>query len=344
MNNALAIRDAAIMPQSFEGMLGQAEVLVKSGLLPQSVKTPAAAVAIMLTGRELGIPPMQAFRSIYVVNGNPTISTELMAALLLQAGVTYQIEHLDTETATISFKRPNGMTFTSTFTMKDAAAAGLAGKGTWKQYPKDMLYNRAFSSGARKIAPDVLAKLYTPEEIAPDAVAFDGEQFEVIDAETRVVPESPRKAPESPFAGTEEIETGSAETQDPTQSGPSEDATPSTGRPYPPEKVKAGIALRIKDDDGAEPEDGLRGLTVGTLNGLFPKVGKDQQSQMRHSLTQWLVGKPESASWSRAECQALLAWAGHDGANGKTTTNPVAIEEAGEILGGAGAPQEEMPF
>ena len=191
MTNVPAIRqDAALMPQTFDGMLQQAEVLVKSGLLPQSVKTPAAAVAIMLTGRELGIPPMQAFRSIYVVNGNPTISTELMAAMLLQAGITYQIEHLDTEKAIITFKRANGMTYTSTFTIKDAGTAGLAGKGPWKMFPKDMLYNRAFSSGARKIAPDVLAKMYTPEELAPDSVSYDGESW-TVDAEARVVEPDP---------------------------------------------------------------------------------------------------------------------------------------------------------
>jgi len=69
VTNLPATRDEALLPTTFEGMLAQAEVLVKSGLLPRTVKTPAAAVAIMLTGRELGIPPMQSFRSIYVVDG-----------------------------------------------------------------------------------------------------------------------------------------------------------------------------------------------------------------------------------------------------------------------------------
>jgi len=85
------LRDTAIMPQTFDEMMKQADVLVKSGLLPQEVKTPAAAVAIMLTGRELGIPPMQAFRSVYVVKGKPTLSAQLMGALILRAGHSYKI-------------------------------------------------------------------------------------------------------------------------------------------------------------------------------------------------------------------------------------------------------------
>jgi len=41
--NSLALYDEAIMPATFDGMMKQADVLAKSGLLPQTVRTGAAA-------------------------------------------------------------------------------------------------------------------------------------------------------------------------------------------------------------------------------------------------------------------------------------------------------------
>jgi hypothetical protein len=210
------IRDEALMPMTLEGLMTQAAMLVKSGILPKSIKTPEAAAAIILTGRELDIPPMQAFRAIYIVNGKPTISTEHMAAMLLQAGIRYNIDKLDTEGCTITFKRPD-MSYTHSFTKEDAKAAGLLGKDVWKAYPKDMLYNRCFSSGARKFAPDVLGKMYTPDEIDPDSVTIDA------DGQTVVVTK-----PEFEATKPEPLDLNSAEEQK-----KRDDAPPDTGRRKP---------------------------------------------------------------------------------------------------------------
>lgn len=178
-SNVPMVRDDALTPMTLDGLMQQAAMLVESGLLPKGIRKPEAAAAIILTGREMGIPPMQAFRVIYIVNGKPTISTEHMAAMLLQAGMRYNIDKLDLEGCTITFTRP-GMSYTHSFTKADAAAANLLGKDVWKAYPKDMLYNRCFSGGARKFAPDVLGKMYTPEEIDPDSVTIDADGQTVI--------------------------------------------------------------------------------------------------------------------------------------------------------------------
>ncbi len=187
-SNVPMIRDGALTPMTFDGLMIQAAMLVKSGILPKGIRTPEAAAAIILTGRELGIPPMQSFRAIYIVNGKPTISTEHMAAMLLQAGIVYNIDQLDTEGCTITFKRP-GMTYTHSFTQEDAVKAKLWGTNTWAQYPKDMLYNRCFSGGARKFAPDVLGKMYTPEEIDPDSVTIDADGQTIVVTKPEPAPE-----------------------------------------------------------------------------------------------------------------------------------------------------------
>jgi|LSQX01.3.fsa_nt_gb hypothetical protein len=194
------LRDTAIMPQTFDEMMKQADVLVKSGLLPQEVKTPAAAVAIMLTGRELAIPPMQAFRSIYVVKGKPTLSAQLMAALIRRAGHVYTVLESTNERCVIEFRRRDGGTYQHEFTAADAKRAGLGG-AQWQSYPKAMLFSRCMSAGARVAMPDVLAGMYTPEEIAePGTVVFD-EHGSVVAVKPESKPEpKPEPKPERPKA------------------------------------------------------------------------------------------------------------------------------------------------
>lgn len=201
-NLPAVISDQAIMPATFEGMMKQAEVLVRSGLLPVEIKTAQAAAAIMLTGRELGIPPMQAFRSVYVVKGKPTLSAQLMGALILRAGHTYKVIESSNTRCEIEFRRRDGTTYRHEFTSEDAKRAGLTGQ-TWSAYPKAMLFSRCMSAGARVAMPDVLAGMYTPEELAdPDTVVV-GDGGEVIDVVARVA-EDPRKVEgtvEAPKAG-----------------------------------------------------------------------------------------------------------------------------------------------
>jgi hypothetical protein len=185
MSNELMIRDEALMPTTFDGLLKQAQVLVKSGMLPEAVRTPEAAVVIMLKGRELNIPPMQAFASIYVVKGKPTIGAQLMGALILRDGHSYHVESLTDEGCVITFTRRGGKPYTHKFTIEDATKAGLLANDTWKKYPKAMLFSRCMSAGARIAMPDVLAGMYTPEELT-DSVTVDAETGEIVATATVV--------------------------------------------------------------------------------------------------------------------------------------------------------------
>jgi hypothetical protein len=197
--SALALRgDTDIAPATFEGMLKQADILVKSGLLPQEIKSPAAAVAVMLTGRELGIPVMQSFRSIYVVKGKPTLSAQLMGALILRDGHSYKIVASTNDVCTIEFRRKSGAAYTHTFTLEDAKRANLVGSPTWQNYPKAMLFSRCMSAGARACMPDVVANMYTPEEIASIPASGNGDVFDVVEAtavEPATQPEPAQPAP-----------------------------------------------------------------------------------------------------------------------------------------------------
>ncbi len=162
----------------------QATMLVKSGFLPVAIKTPEAAMAIMLKGRELGIPPMQAFAQISVIQGKPAIGSELMLALIYRRFPDAPIvtDQSDATAAIITARRPGSKkTTTFSFTMDDAKRAGLLTKQTWQQYPVNMLYWRCVSNMARALFPDCLMGCsHTPEELGAEV----NEEGEVIDVPT----------------------------------------------------------------------------------------------------------------------------------------------------------------
>jgi len=138
--------------------------LVKSGLLPPHIKTPEGAVAIILTGRELGIGPMVAFNNINVIQGKPTVSPQLMIALAQQSGQlqNYKIED-DGNKCTVSVLRRGHSPFSASFSMEDAKNMGIDGKDNWKKQPKIMRQWRAISAAFRVKFADVLAGIFTLE-------------------------------------------------------------------------------------------------------------------------------------------------------------------------------------
>lgn len=166
-----------VQMSTWQEMKEQATVLVKTGFLPESIKTPEQAMAIMLTGKELGIPPMQALRGVNVIKGTPSIKPELMLALCISRipGFTYEFGTCDKQSATVTVNRPSMTSpYVSTFTMDDAAKAGLTSNPTWGKYPANMLRWRALGNALHVVAPDVLVGIYTPEELGAE-VNGDGE-------------------------------------------------------------------------------------------------------------------------------------------------------------------------
>jgi hypothetical protein len=159
-----------LMPsaQEWKMMVDQASVLVKSGFLPDSVKTPEQAITIMLKGREVGMPPMQAFAQINVIKGKPTIGAEGMLALILKAHPSVKFEYTvnTNEACEMKIARPGNSQCTFKYTIDDATKAGLMSKDNWKKNPRAMLRSRCISEMSRSIFPDALMGIsFTPEEM-----------------------------------------------------------------------------------------------------------------------------------------------------------------------------------
>ena len=136
--------------------------------------TPQAVLSTVLLGRELGMPAMASLRSVHVIDGRHSLSADLMVALVLKSGLAeyFQLVESTDKICTFTTKRKGAPKATTlSYTIEDAEKAGLLfvrpGKkpGPWHTIPRPMLRARGKSELARLEYPDLLAGLYTPEEL-----------------------------------------------------------------------------------------------------------------------------------------------------------------------------------
>ena len=144
------------------------EVFMKSGMF-KDIKSQAQAVVKILAGRELGLAPLESMTNIYMVNGKVALQAKIIGSLIKKSPrYDYNVDKLDNEECVISFysveadgKKELGK---SSFTIKDAAKAGIVNKDVWKNYPRNMLFARALSNGSKWYCSDVFCG-YTAEEL-----------------------------------------------------------------------------------------------------------------------------------------------------------------------------------
>ncbi len=159
---------ALTLSQALQESMNLGKVFVESGMFPD-LKSQAQAVVKILAGRELGLSPLQSITDIYMVNGKVALQSKLIASLIKKSGkYDYHIDKLDEQECIISFTQGNNgqreKIGESSFSIKDAAKAGIVNKESWKNYPRNMLFARAISNGARLYCADVITA-YTPEEV-----------------------------------------------------------------------------------------------------------------------------------------------------------------------------------
>lgn len=170
-SSELVAKDEA---SDWELLQRKAKAFLESGFLPEHIKTLSQALTIAWKGRELGIPPLQAFASITVIKGKPCLSSELMLALCYQripefrATFVTSPDKQNTECSlTISRKLGDPQTFK--FTIDDAKRAGVQ-SSAWTKFPAAMLRARVISAACRAVCPDALMGCYTPEEMGTEII------------------------------------------------------------------------------------------------------------------------------------------------------------------------------
>lgn len=168
MNTDIATRDVDGWAPMLPAVGNLAGKIAGTNFVPKSLRgKPDEVAACILTGRELGIGPMESLSKIFVVDGRPTMSAELMRSLVLRAGHEMHYSTLTDAKVTVEGRRAGSDKWTSvTWSMDDAKRVGLTGKDTWKKHPRQMLAARATSELCRLLFPDALGGVsFTPEEI-----------------------------------------------------------------------------------------------------------------------------------------------------------------------------------
>lgn len=171
------------------------DVFAKSGMFPD-VKSQSQAVVKILAGKELGLSPFESMASIYIVNGKLALTSKAISGLVKRSkSYDFIVKKLDDTECTIAIVKNEAEVGTSTFTIKDAAKAGLVNKEVWKSYPKNMLFARAITNACRFYCPEVISGYYSTEELedvgetvgvpAKTEVRVEVTEAEVIDGNSK---------------------------------------------------------------------------------------------------------------------------------------------------------------
>ena len=160
----LVVNDKKDMVSFLSEQKALGEVFVESGMF-KDVKSIAEAQVKIMAGRELGLTPLESMTNVYIVNGKVACQAKVIAGLIKRSEkYGYVVTSLTDEECTITILESDNEIGRSSFTMKDAAKAGLVNKDSWKYYPRNMLYARALSNGAKWYCPDVYSG-YIVEEL-----------------------------------------------------------------------------------------------------------------------------------------------------------------------------------
>lgn len=156
--------------QALEEKKGWSTALAGSSLLPRDYqRAPANLLLAAEYADTLDIPRMAALTGIHVINGKPSMSADLMLALVRRAGHRVRVSG-DSRHAEAVLVRADDSEFEyrAAWDMEKARQAGLIGKkgGNWEHYPAAMLRARAVTEVVRMGASEVLfGAIYAPEEL-----------------------------------------------------------------------------------------------------------------------------------------------------------------------------------
>ncbi len=148
-----------------------AQCVAKSGIAPESFRTPEQVIIAIQSGAELGMTPMRSLNSFYVIKGKASLYGDTPLALVRESELmewiaeTFEGEDADLQAVCRVKRKGDPEPTERRFGVQDAIQGGLWGKaGTWKQYPKRMLQMRARSWALRDVFPDCFGGTTIAEE------------------------------------------------------------------------------------------------------------------------------------------------------------------------------------
>lgn len=256
---------------------------------------PDAVTAAILTGRELGMPPMLALRTINMIKGVPSLSAEYKRAKVLSLGHEFKILEWDEEHCKIAARRrgDRGEPTIIEYKMAEARKAGLIRKnkdgspGKYETDPMPMMLARATTRTTGAIFTDVVNGLATTELLEAgdaDALAEGGGSYLEL-------PAAPPKPEVTDLRQRAAAQTVRAEVIEPRPTGAADaavsapTAAPAPGQTAPPQApapssrayaqdleviASKGLDLGLDEDGTIRVAGKIAGRPVKALNALRP--------------------------------------------------------------------------
>jgi len=144
--------------EQWQLMRDQADIFIRSGLLPSHIKSPEQAVVIMLKGRELGLPALYALATIGVINGKPVVAARVMASLVYRhhGDGALRVVQSNERLCTVEYRRRGwDDTPSYSFSIEDAMARRLAGQPGLAEVPGRHAAGALHQRGGPDGLPDV---------------------------------------------------------------------------------------------------------------------------------------------------------------------------------------------
>lgn len=177
-----------------------AQAFFDSGIF-KDVKSAAQALVKIIAGREQGLSPIESMTAVYILDDKICYLTKVFTAKIKKTKVfDYKVKNSTEEICTIEFYENGELLGTSSYSIKQAAKAGLVNKDNWRKYPQSMLFNRAASIGMKMFVPQILGgvNLYEDFDELPgvkqsNAINVNMETGEVTPVEEPAIVEEPKK-------------------------------------------------------------------------------------------------------------------------------------------------------
>jgi len=201
-------QDTALAVQSNQNQLQTNELnhlerlsehFANSGLYGIGKQAASQCLIKMLAGKAWGIDPFNAVAQIHIIQGKPTLSAHLMAAIIKKSKkYNYKVVTHNKEVCLIHFFENNEFVGESEFSIKDAEQAKLTGdKKLYGLYPKNMLWSRAMSNGAKWYCAELFGgSVYDTEEMGQDN---SSQNNDYIDTEVEEIKEDKDSAKKENF-------------------------------------------------------------------------------------------------------------------------------------------------
>lgn len=150
--------------------------------------------------------PFEIMRQFHIIEGKLSMRADAMLGEFRKRGGKYDWKRTDNEAAIILLTFDTFKAFEVVFTIDDAHRAGLCGPkgvrrpgqqrdGNWQQRPDAMLRARVVSVGLRMICPEIVAGVYTPEELFDTAEQNRDSNRATLEAKTELKPAKPAEQP-----------------------------------------------------------------------------------------------------------------------------------------------------